>query len=240
MTSLPTRIIIVEDDDIYRSALKSLINSRGHFQVVAEGETSKHALEVAQRYPADLLLADLRMPMSRRYDLLRKIKTISSIKILVLTDFKSYQDMREALDAGANGYCFKDVSRAEIIEAIERTLSGDSYVCRTTVKYPDDKRSYDRLQSECQVSWSYFDQKSFSAGRVLNCSRVGCYLETREAVFAGSKIHMRLDYCIDCSPIPKDMDHKRLNIVGEPKWCQASRNSLYSVGVKYQFPFWRS
>jgi len=115
---LKKKIIIVEDNDVYRAALKGLINAQDHLEVVAEAGSGGEALKIIKQFPADLILLDLRLPDRNGYDILPEISKNADVKILVLTILESDHNIRAAFEAGADGYCFKDVSSQELINAI--------------------------------------------------------------------------------------------------------------------------
>jgi DNA-binding NarL/FixJ family response regulator len=122
------KIIIVEDNDLYRAALKDLINAQDELEVVAEAGNGGEALQIITQFPADLVLLDLRLPDRSGYDILPEISKNADVKILVLTILESDHNIRAAFEAGADGYCFKDVSSQELINAISSVLAGVRYV----------------------------------------------------------------------------------------------------------------
>jgi len=79
------KIMIVEDNDLYRAALKDLIDAQDYLEVVAEAGSGEEALEIIKRFPADLVLLDLRLPGASGYDVLREISPSAETKVLVLT-----------------------------------------------------------------------------------------------------------------------------------------------------------
>jgi two-component system, NarL family, response regulator DesR len=122
------KIIIVEENDLYRAALKDLINAQEHLEVVSEVSRSREALKIIKQFPADLVLLDFPLPGRSGYDILQEISKSADAKILVLTILESDYNIRAAFEAGADGYCFKDVSSQELINAISSVLAGIRYV----------------------------------------------------------------------------------------------------------------
>ena len=60
------KIIIVEGNDVYRAALRDMISAQDHLEVVAEANSGVEAIEIIERYPADLVLIELQLPESKR------------------------------------------------------------------------------------------------------------------------------------------------------------------------------
>jgi DNA-binding NarL/FixJ family response regulator len=129
MDADPTKIIIVDDSEIYRAGLRELINGHAHLRVVGEAECGDKAMEVIQKVPADLVLLDLSLPRHNGFDVLRRIREISDIKVLVLTIYESVEMVTRARDLGAQGFCVKDVSRKELVKAIMDAIAGSDFVC---------------------------------------------------------------------------------------------------------------
>ena len=227
------KIIIVEDNDLYRAALKDLINAQDHLEVVAEAGSGGEALKIIKQFPADLVLLDLRLPGRSGYDILPEISKSTDSKILVLTILESDHNIRAALEAGADGYCFKDVSSQELINAISSVLDGVRYVSPTSLSYPEERRAEQRQTCNCNIIWAYFNKNNKVSARVLNCSRSGCYFETPQQVITGSTVLIRLEMS-EREPQNNTAGSVLSNAVAEVKWCD-NRNNQYGVGARYHF-----
>lgn len=227
------KIIIVEDNDLYRAALRELINSQENLEVVAEAADGEEAIRVAAAFPADLVLLDLRLPGTSGYDALPRLSKKTAAKILVLSILESHHNIRASLEAGADGYCFKDVSSQELLKAIATVLSGERYVSRPALDYPEERRAEPRQGCDHGIIWVYFNRESAAAARMLNCSRIGCYFETSQPVTAGATISIRLEH----QPAGS-RDHTpglvRSYAVADVKWCEP-RSRHYGVGARYHF-----
>jgi DNA-binding NarL/FixJ family response regulator len=152
----------------------------------------------------------------------------------VLSILESDHNINAAFEAGAGGYCFKDVSSQELIHAIGRVLAGERYVSKATAAYPLQKRREQRQPCDCNIVWAYFNQEKFASAKMLNCSRSGCYFETPHSLSSRSTVLIRVGTCttrVDDTTI----EALRSTAVAEVKWCQ-KRNDVYGVGVRYHFP----
>lgn len=123
------RIIIVDDSEIYRAGLRGVINRHDNLKVVAEAECGDKAIEAVKKFPADLVLLDLSMPRYTGFEVLKRIREISDVKILILTIYESEEMITKAKAFGAQGYCVKDVSRNELLKAIFETADGKFFTC---------------------------------------------------------------------------------------------------------------
>ena len=228
------KIIIVEDSDFYRAALKDLINSQDHLEVVAEAVDGIEAAEMLEKFTADLVLLDLRLPKASGYDILREIAGNPTMKIMVLTILESEQSIQTAMEAGADGYCFKDVSREEILKAISMVLSGKRYVSRPSTDYHDERRTEQRQDCDCVIQWAYFNNMNFSTGRLINCGPNGCFFETDQPILTRSTVIIRLEHCSreDQCKLPNCL---RSSAMAEVKWCR-KQGKVYFVGARYHHP----
>jgi len=227
------KIIIVEDNDLYRAALKDLINAQETLEVVAETGSGGEALQLVKQFPADLVLLDLRLPERSGYDILPELANGTEARILVLSILESDHHIRAAFEAGAGGYCFKDASSQEILDAISSVLAGARYVSQPTVSHPGERRAEQRQACDYNIVWTYFNKDRLVSARVLNCSRAGCYFETPQHLTPGSTVLIRLERSA-VAPQSKTAETVRSNAVAEIKWCDP-RNDQYGAGARYHF-----
>ncbi len=228
------KIIIVEDNDLYRAALTDLINSQEQMEVVAETDNGAEAMKIISQFPADLIVLDLRLPGISGYDILPEISKSSSAKILVLTILESDHHIRSALAAGADGYCFKDASSQELINAISSVLAGERYVSRPTSHYPGERRAEQRQSCNCNIVWAFFNKDNLVPSKMLNCSRSGCYFETSQHLPTGSTVLIRLTK--GGAIIDRHISGcVRSSAIAEVKWCE-QLDKDYGAGVRYHFP----
>lgn len=139
-------VVIVEDHKLFREGLKSMLSRRDDLDVIGEAEDGLEALRIIKHHTPDLLLLDLSMPRLSGISVMKDAKSqFPDIKILALTIHESDQYVLEAFDAGADGYCIKDASRAELMLAISSVLEGKTYIspgiADTVMKgYLDDRK----------------------------------------------------------------------------------------------------
>ena len=123
------KILIVEDNQLFREGLKSLLASNTDYELIAEANDGLEALRQVRKKQPDFILLDLSMPRLSGISVIKEIKSIyPDIKILALTIHESDEFVLQSFDAGANGYCVKDSSRHELQTAIRTVLEGKTYI----------------------------------------------------------------------------------------------------------------
>ena len=122
-------ILIVADQRMLRDAYKFLLAPETEFRVVGEAQEGEDALCLVKSAKPDLVMLDMLMPGGDCLSVLRAIKNMDrSIKVLISSMNDSYQFVMEALRAGADGCCLKDMSRSEMLMAMRSALAGNIYI----------------------------------------------------------------------------------------------------------------
>ena len=119
-----TKTIVVEDHEIFRKYLKTFVEQVDHCKIVAEASDGNEALDTIKNVPADLIVLDLSLPRLSGIRVLKEAKKISQTKILVISMHTDKDVVQTALDAGADGFCQKDMGVKVLEKAILETLDG--------------------------------------------------------------------------------------------------------------------
>ena len=123
----PSRIVVVDDDPLYRFALSEILKQPRDLEVVGEAADGHQAIELCRRLGPDLVMMDVKMPGMSGIEATRKLKEHSpSTVVLVLTALEDPDHLSEALKAGAAGYLLKGASASQIVEATRKVLLGES------------------------------------------------------------------------------------------------------------------
>src|SRR5689334_263974 len=119
-------LVVVDDHDLARAGLRSLLSGERGSQVVGEAASGKDALSLCHRMRPDLVLMDVRMPDMNGLEVTREIKRDSpGTAVILVTMYENADYLVEALQAGAAGYLLKGSSKSEIVSTIRRVLAGD-------------------------------------------------------------------------------------------------------------------
>ena len=125
----PVRILIVDDQELFREGLHTLLSLQPDLQVVGEARNGEDALRLAAALKPDVILMDLRMPVLNGVAATRNLqRTQPEIKVIVLTTFDDDEDVFEGLRAGAVGYLLKDVASEQVVEAIRAVARGAAFL----------------------------------------------------------------------------------------------------------------
>ena len=123
------RIIIADDQKIIRASLRDLLDQQINMEVVAEAEDGHEAVELARKFPPDVLIMDIVMPTLNGIEATRQIKIEApDVKIIALSMYGDSQYVKGMLDAGASGYLLKKSAFKELIQAIRAVTAGQSYL----------------------------------------------------------------------------------------------------------------
>jgi DNA-binding NarL/FixJ family response regulator len=123
------RVLLVDDHNLLRAALRSRLERELDIDVVGEASTTDEAVSKARRLKPDLVLLDLLLPRRGGADAIPDLLRVSpESRILVVSSQAVPSSVRRALAAGAAGYVPKSSSDADLLTAIRRVASGDGYV----------------------------------------------------------------------------------------------------------------
>ncbi len=123
-----TSVVLVDDQDLVRAGLRTLLTRGESIDVVAEATDGRRGLEAARRYRPDVVLMDLRMPVMDGIEATRAIRgdeRLATTNVVVLTTFDADADIVEAIRAGAVGYLLKNTPRDELRDAVHRAGRGE-------------------------------------------------------------------------------------------------------------------
>ncbi len=119
------KVLVVEDHNVVREGIVSIINRQKDMTVVAEARNGQQAIDLHQAHEPDVTLMDLRMPKMEGLEAIIQIRqSHPKANIIILTTYDTDEDIYQGLQAGARGYLLKDATTAELIEAIQQVSKG--------------------------------------------------------------------------------------------------------------------
>jgi|AutmiccommuBRH23_1029490.scaffolds.fasta_scaffold00534_27 DNA-binding NarL/FixJ family response regulator len=132
-------ILLVDDHQIVRQGLRSILETDGRFEVVGEASNGKEAVHQAQKYLPDIVILDLKLHDISGAEVCSQIKYHSPKSVvLILTGYFEYDLVYACMQAGARGYLIKDAEQLNLPEQLIELLQGHAVL---------DPRAVDALTS---------------------------------------------------------------------------------------------
>jgi len=123
----PLKVLIVDDHDIVRRGLATLLSRQEDLVVAGEAGTAAEAVAKAGELAPDVVVLDIRLPDESGIEACRDIRAQNpDIKVLMLTSYSDEEAVMGSIMAGASGYLLKEIRSQEIVEAIRRVGMGQS------------------------------------------------------------------------------------------------------------------
>ena len=120
-------LLIVDDHEVVRQGLVSLLGRRPDFNVVGEAGTVAEAIEAARRFRPDLVIMDVRLPDGSGIEACREIRAeMPDTRVVMLTSYPDEEAVLSAIIAGASGYLLKQVRARDLVAALEAVGRGES------------------------------------------------------------------------------------------------------------------
>jgi two-component system response regulator NreC len=124
-----TRVLIVDDHAIVRSGLKLVLEADEGIEPVGEAGNARDAIFEARSLKPDVILLDVVMPDRSGLEIIPQLlQENPGTKVLVLSMQDDPRYVREAFDAGANGYVLKEAADSEVVAAVREVAGGGRYV----------------------------------------------------------------------------------------------------------------
>ena len=121
------RLLVVDDHEVVRQGLVSLLDRRSGFEVVAQAGSVSESIAMAARYEPDLVIMDVRLPDGSGIEACREIRaTRPETRVIMLTSYPDEEAVLSAIIAGASGYLLKQIRGRELVSALEAVGRGES------------------------------------------------------------------------------------------------------------------
>lgn len=128
-----TRILLVDDHDIVRLGLMTLLNDQPDMEVVGEASTAGEGVKAAEALKPDVVLMDIRLPGVGGIEACQRVTArMPSCKVVMLTSFADDELVVRAIRAGAVGYVLKQVGNEELLRAIRAAARGEALLDPST------------------------------------------------------------------------------------------------------------
>ncbi|WP_295620090.1 response regulator transcription factor [Chamaesiphon sp. GL140_3_metabinner_50] len=128
------RVVLIEDHDVVRIGLRTVLQIQAGIQVVGEASNGTQGLQLVKTTPVDVALVDVGLPGIDGIELTQQFRKFqqehpdSTTKIIMLTMLGSEETVLASFAAGADSYCMKDIGIEQLIEAIRMTHTGNAWI----------------------------------------------------------------------------------------------------------------
>lgn len=121
------RIVLVDDHEVVRLGIKTLLDQSSQFEVVGEASNAKEAIEMTGKLRPDIVLMDIRLPGISGIDACEEItQTYPEVRVVMLTSYAEDDMLFSAIRAGASGYLLKQISSEDLIRSLDSVSRGDA------------------------------------------------------------------------------------------------------------------
>jgi len=123
----PLRVLLVDDSEVVRMGLRSLLDAEAGISVVGEAVSVATAVEASSALRPDVVLLDIKLPDGNGFDACRQIlRRLPDTRILVLSSVEETKIVDEAIRAGAHGYLLKEINARALVQALQDVAAGKS------------------------------------------------------------------------------------------------------------------
>lgn len=124
-----TKIVIVDDHQLFREGVKRILDFEKSFEVVAEGDDGGDAISLMEEYRPDVVIMDINMPNINGVEATRQlIERYPESKVIILSIHDDENYVTHALKTGASGYLLKEMDADALVEAVKVVADGGSYL----------------------------------------------------------------------------------------------------------------
>lgn len=126
---MSTRVILVDDNNLFRQGLRSMISAHAEFEVVADLRGGREAVQASLNLNPDLMLMDIVLSGVNGLETVPQVKRrLPNVKVVMLTSLRTDDYVREALRLGADGYVLKDSTLDELLMAMRWVAQGKKFL----------------------------------------------------------------------------------------------------------------
>ncbi len=137
MSDVPVRVAIVDDQELVRMGLRTLIGSQAGLELVGEAADGREGLRLIRSRKPRVVLCDIRMPGVDGLALLREVTAdadLADVRVVMLTTFELDEYVFEALQHGASGFLLKDAEPTSLLDAIRVVADGGSLLAPSVTR----------------------------------------------------------------------------------------------------------
>ncbi len=121
------KVVLVDDHEVVRQGLKTLVDSQDDLEVVGEAGDVDNAIRQVGYHSPDVVVMDVRLPDGTGVEACREIRSRwPEVKVLMLTSYADEEALVSSIMAGASGYVLKRIDSSDLVDAVRRVGNGES------------------------------------------------------------------------------------------------------------------
>ncbi|MBT2685463.1 response regulator transcription factor [Bacillus sp. ISL-37] len=126
---MTTKIVIIDDHQLFREGVKRILDFEPSFEVVAEGDDGSEAISLVEQHQPDVVIMDINMPNTNGVEATSGlIEQYPESKVIILSIHDDENYVTHALKTGATGYLLKEMDADALVEAVKVVADGGSYL----------------------------------------------------------------------------------------------------------------
>ncbi|MBS2970693.1 response regulator transcription factor [Metabacillus sp. KIGAM252] len=126
---MKTRIVIIDDHQLFREGVKRILDFEPSFEVVSEGDDGDEAMRIVDEHKPDVVIMDINMPNVNGVEATKQlVEANQETKVIILSIHDDENYVTRALKTGARGYLLKEMDADTLIEAVKVVADGGSYL----------------------------------------------------------------------------------------------------------------
>lgn len=159
-------IVLVDDHQLIRDGLRSIISSNSSFEIIAEANNGKELLSQLEVITPDVVLLDVDMPILDGLEVLTRLSNAdkAKTKFVMLTMHGERGIIQKAIELGVSGFLLKSISKEMLIEAIEKVSAGQEYYSPELLK----TLSKNEHPNESPLFELFTPKEKYVANKILN------------------------------------------------------------------------
>lgn len=123
-----TTVLIADDHNIVRQGLKALLMNEDSMTIVAEAQSGREAVQLADKLRPEIVIMDLAMPLLNGAEATRQIlKALPNTRVIILSSYGDDEHLQQAISAGASAYLLKETAAADLVKAIGEVKKGNAF-----------------------------------------------------------------------------------------------------------------
>jgi DNA-binding NarL/FixJ family response regulator len=156
---MAARILIVDDHEVVRQGVRTILKARPHWEVVGEAANGRDSLEQAKKLDPDVIIMDITMPEMSGIEATREISKLKlRAAVLVFTMHESKNLATTVQEAGARGFVLKSHAARDLLDALETLMNGGTFFGpdtgkTTKVKEESGNRGF-MLRASLRMGWA--------------------------------------------------------------------------------------